>query len=317
MAAPNITGTVTGSVLEDSGAVITGALSEGNGFANTWSINSGASFGAVSISSAGVWSYDLDDTNATVNALSAGQTLTDTFVVRVDDARGSDTQTITITITGVPCFTAGTLIETIGGPRDCASLVAGDLVWTRDNGLQPLCWIGRRMVGAPEQVENDKLRPIRIAAGALGAGLPLRDLWVSRQHRMFVSSDIAHQVCGAAEVLLPAIRLVGLPGITIEAKIEAVEYVHLLFDRHQIVFAEGAPTESLLLGPEALRMLPVEAQEEIEVLFPKAAELACLAVPARMIPQRRWQKTLIARSKAAALLPQAFGRGRARARVLG
>ena len=96
-------------------------------------------------------------------------------------------------------------------------------------------------------------------------------------------------------------------------KSEAVEYVHLLFSRHQIIFAEGAPTESLLLGPEALRMLPVVAQEEIEELFPKAAELASMAVPARMIPQRRWQKTLIARSKAAALLPLGFRRARTRA----
>lgn len=314
MAAPNITGTFTGSVLEDSGVAISGTLTEfNNANANTWTINSGASFGSASINSAGVWSYDLDDTNATVNALTAGQTLTDTFVVRVTDVRGTDTQTITITITGVPCFTSDTLIETADGPQACALLNVGDLIWTRDNGLQPLRWIGRRAVGAAELAGNDKLYPVRIGAGALGAGLPLRDLWVSRQHRMLVSSDIARRICGEAEVLLPAIRLIGLPAIAVDTGVRAVEYVHLLFDRHQIVFAEGAPSESLLLGTEALRMLSIEAQEEICSLFPKPAQLASLAVPARMIPQRRWQKTLVAHSNAATSLSRGFGRRQARA----
>ncbi|MDN5785537.1 Hint domain-containing protein [Pseudorhodobacter sp.] len=312
MAAPNITGTISGSVLEDSGAVITGALTDsGNGAANTWAINSGASFGAVSINAAGVWSYDLDDTNATVNALGAGDTLTDTFVVRVTDALGTDTQIITITISGVPCFTAGTLIATALGPRDCATLLPGDEVLTRDHGMQPLRWIGRRLVAGGELALDERLCPVRIASGALGAGLPLRDLWVSRQHRMMVSSDIAKQLCGAREVLLPAIRLVGLPGITLDARPQPVEYVHLLFDRHQIVFAEGAPSESLLLGPEALRLLPDDARLEIEILFPEAAQRGALSVPARKIPQRRWQKTLVACSRTATLLPRGFQAGAA------
>lgn len=310
MAAPNITGTIAGAVLEDSGVIVTGALTDSaNFFANTWSINSGAAFGAVSINAAGVWSYDLDDLNATVKALGAGDTLTDTFVVRVSDLAGTDLQTITITITGVPCFTAGTMIETAAGPRDCADLMPGDKVWTRDHDLQPLRWIGRRAICARQLAMNDKLCPVRIAAGALGAGLPIRDLLVSRQHRMMVSSDIAMQICGAHEVLLPAIRLVGLPGITLETGAQSVEYVHLLFDRHQIVFAEGAPSESLLLGPEAMRMLPDEARQEIGTLFPKAAQRISLFMPARLIPQRHRQKFLVARSRTEALLPQGFEPG--------
>lgn len=308
MAAPNIRGTITGSILEDGGAIVSGALTDiGNLSANTWAINSGASFGAVSINASGVWSYDLDDTNATVNALKFG-TLTDTFVVRVTDALGSDTQLITITINGVPCFTAGTLIETEFGPRDVATLKPGDLIWTQDEGLQPLRWLGRHKVRAADMAETDTLAPVRIRAGALGGSLPWRDLRVSRQHRMLVSSDIAAKVCGAAEVLVPAIRLVGLPGIALDVSGQEVEYIHLLFDCHQIVLAEGAPSESLLLGVEALKMLPEAAREEIAALFPDAQARATLGRPARIIPDRRWQKSLVARSKTVALLPRGFGR---------
>lgn len=294
MGTPNITGTVTGTVAEDSGLVITGALTDsGNTAANTWSISSGATYGTASINASGQWSYDLDDTNAAVNALGAGDTLTDTFVVQVTDVWGTDTQVITITITGVPCFTAGTLIDTASGPRKVEDLVPGDLIRTKDNGVQPLRWIGRRVVSEAELVENDRLRPIVIGAGALGAGLPRRDLIVSRQHRMMLASDLVHETCGEGEVLLPAVSLLGLPNIRLGEAAGSCEYLHLLFDRHEIVFAEGAPSESLLLGPETLQMLPESDRDEINAIFPDALARERLSAPARLIPEREQQKALV------------------------
>lgn len=295
MGAPNITGVITGSVTEDSGLVISGNLTDaGNGAANTWTIASGATYGTATINSAGQWSYDLDDTNGVVDALDFGETLTDTFVVRVTDAFGTDTQTITITITGVPCFTAGTLIDTENGPRPIEDLQPGDLVRTQDHGLQPVRWIGRRRVGPDALMADEKLWPIRIAAGALGKGVPRRDLLVSRQHRMLIRPDMVCELCGEDDVLVPALRLLGLPGIRLADASGPVDYVHLLFDRHQIVFAEGAASESLLLGPQALRMLPPECRQEIAAIFPDAALRWPLGVPARHIPDRRLQKTLVA-----------------------
>lgn len=308
---PTIGGTFFGGVTEDSGAIVTGTLTEAaNIWGDTWSINSGAAYGSVSINASGVWSYDLDDTNATVNALTTGQALTDTFVVLVTDARGTDIQVITITINGVSCFAAGVLIETEFGPRDCASLQPGDQIWTQDHGLQPVRWIGRRQVRAAEMAQNDKLRPVRIRAGALGAGLPQRDLVVSRQHRLLVASGVVEEVCGTREVFLPAIRLVGRPGIDLTEAAQGVKYIHLLFDRHQVIMAEGAPSESLLLGEEALQMLSQDARDEIDLMFQGTARRQQLAVPARMIPQRRWQQSVIERSAAEALLPPGYARGR-------
>ena len=96
--------------------------------------------------------------------------------------------------------------------------------------------------------KRSKLWPVRICVGALGNGLPERDLLVSRQHRMLVSSRIALRMFGQADVLIPAIRLTALPGIAIDTNVTEVEYFHILLANHEVVFAEGAATESLYTG---------------------------------------------------------------------
>ncbi len=197
--------------------------------------------------------------------------------------------------TGFPCFNRGTLIETKSGPCPIEDLRVGDMVRTRNGAFRPIRWIGRRAFSSAELRANPKLRPIRICKGALGQGHPKRDLWVSRQHRMLVSSVIAERMFGEPEVLLPAIRLIGCPGVSIDEDIESVEYFHLLLDSHEILFAEGAPSESLLTGPEALRSLGPEALEEIRTIFPDLARRAYDTKPARFIPPGRSQKRLVAR----------------------
>ncbi|WP_424830712.1 Hint domain-containing protein [Ruegeria sp.] len=80
--------------------------------------------------------------------------------------------------TVVPCFTSGTQIATPGGLRAIETLSVGDEVLTLDHGTQRIRWIGARALGVAELIQNPKLRPIRIKAGALGCGLPRRDLLV-------------------------------------------------------------------------------------------------------------------------------------------
>ena len=152
----------------------------------------------------------------------------------------------------VVCFCAGTLIRTPEGSTPIENLSEGDLVETHDNGAQEIKWIGTRRINFDKpEAQDEKLRPIRITAGALGSNLPARDLWVSRQHRMLISSKVSERMFGETAVLVPAIKLIELPGIFIDQDIETVEYFHLLFDRHEVIFAEGAPSESLFTGPEA------------------------------------------------------------------
>ncbi|MDN3710695.1 Hint domain-containing protein [Paracoccus cavernae] len=93
--------------------------------------------------------------------------------------------------TSVTCFTDDSMILTSHGVVRAADLALGDLVMTRDHGPRPIRWIGRRPVSAAELAAHQHLRPVRIAAGALGPGLPDADLVVSQQHRILVRSKIA------------------------------------------------------------------------------------------------------------------------------
>ncbi|WP_300074499.1 Hint domain-containing protein [uncultured Ruegeria sp.] len=197
-------------------------------------------------------------------------------------------------IVGAVCFNSGTLIETLEGPLPIEALSIGDLVRTQD-GPATVRWIGSRLYDAETLSANSKLRPIRIVSGAMGNGLPLRDLLVSPQHRMLVSSRIIERVCGATEALISAVKLTELPGIFIDENVEEVEYFHILFDKHEVIFAEGCPSESLYTGPEALKALSQDVREEIFAIFPELAAANYQPKPARTIPDGSTQKQIVAR----------------------
>lgn len=169
----------------------------------------------------------------------------------------------------IPCFTAGVRLMTSKGQRPVERIAVGDLVQTADHGLQPVRWIGSRRLDSIDLAMAPQLLPVRICRGALGGGLPRRDLLVSPQHRMLVRSSVAQELFGADEVLVAAKHLVGLEGVEIAADTTEVTYLHVLFDDHQIVFAEGAQAESLYTGGEALKAVGEAARTEILGLFPQ------------------------------------------------
>lgn len=166
------------------------------------------------------------------------------------------------------CFCDGTLIDTANGPVAVERLVVGDRVQTMDHGLQPIRWIGRRTVTAVETVAHPKLLPVRVAAGAMGQGLPLRDLWLSPQHRVLVRSAISNRMAGPGGTLVAVIHLAGLPGIAQAKAPRVVNYVHIRLDRHEVVKAEGTWAETLLLGRQALQAMGSAARRELRLLFP-------------------------------------------------
>ena len=196
---------------------------------------------------------------------------------------------------GFVCFTRGTLITTSRGEVAVQDLCAGDMVLTMDDGYQPIRWIGSRKLSAPELSCNPKLRPIRISAGAMGLNLPQQDLVVSRQHRMLVNSRISERMFDTAEVLVSAIILCAMPGIYVDEDVKQVEYFHMLFERHQVVYANGTPSESLFTGPEALKTLTPAAREEVETLFPEICAPEFEPTAAREIPCGKRQKKLMER----------------------
>lgn len=97
----------------------------------------------------------------------------------------------------IVCFAAGTMISTEKGDVAVQDLRKGDMVWTRDNGFQPLRWAGASHLNASDLAAKPKLLPIRIKAGALGVNMPSVDLVVSPQHRVLVRSAIAQRMFGA------------------------------------------------------------------------------------------------------------------------
>lgn len=195
----------------------------------------------------------------------------------------------------IVCFCGGTLIATDAGEVPVEAVCVGDRVWTLDHGLQTVLWIGSRRLCADDLVKNTKLRPVRILAGTLGNGVPHHDLLVSRQHRLLVSSKIAERMFVTREVLIAAIRLTELPGIYVDQTVREVTYFHMLFEQHEIVLAEGAPAESFLTGPEALKALNPVARDEILMLFPEVADLDYTPEPARFVPDGKRQKQGISR----------------------
>ncbi|WP_424942947.1 Hint domain-containing protein [Aliiroseovarius crassostreae] len=158
------------------------------------------------------------------------------------------------------CFTRGTRIETPYGPRRVQDLRPGDMVITRDNGAQPLRWVGSKSV-----VGRGDMAPIRFAKGAFGND---RALLVSPQHRMVHQSVDTRLLFDQSEVMIPAKHLINGHTVTREDRNE-VTYFHLLFDQHEVVFAEGAPTESFHPGHQGLAAVSDASREELFQLFPE------------------------------------------------
>ena len=133
-----------------------------------------------------------------------------------------------------PCFARGTLIATPSGERPVESLEEGDLVRLARGGGAAVRWVGRRRLKLDGAARPELQRPIRIVAGALGGGLPTRDLVVSPDHALFLDG-----------VLVPAGLLVDGARIRQE-DVETIEYFHVELASHDVILAEGAPAESYL-----------------------------------------------------------------------
>ncbi|MEL6477930.1 MAG: Hint domain-containing protein [Pseudomonadota bacterium] len=172
------------------------------------------------------------------------------------------TQPISRGSSGIICFAAGSLIDTPQGARPVETLRVGDLVQTADNGVQPIRWIGQRTVAA-----LGTLAPVVIAGGAHGAERPLT---VSPQHRILIRSPRADLMFGEAEVLIPAIHLVDGRHVARRQGGE-ITYVHLLFDRHEVIFSSGVASESFHPSARNISTLENATRAEVLTLFPELA----------------------------------------------
>jgi Ca2+-binding RTX toxin-like protein len=171
----------------------------------------------------------------------------------------------------IPCFTPGTLIATPRGEKLVEELQLGDRVITRDNGLQEIRWIGHRALGAQDLHNAPHLKPVLIRAGALGHGLPERDMLVSPQHRLLLNSERAALYFEEREVLAAAKHLTGMEGVD-QVEASGTTYIHFMFDQHEVVLSNGAWTESFQPGEQVLDGMGAEQRDEIFDLFPELRE---------------------------------------------
>ncbi|MEM9967930.1 MAG: Hint domain-containing protein [Pseudomonadota bacterium] len=192
----------------------------------------------------------------------------------LDLADGTDDNIVNLDGDKFLCFTAGTLIETEAGFKAVEALEVGDMVLTRDDGYQPVSWIGARKVNG-----HGSTAPICIKKGALGN---TRDLFVSPQHRMLLQGYPAEMHFGMDEVLATAQSLIS-GDMVYRAPCDEVEYFHVMFEKHQIIYANGAATESFKPGHEGLSNMAADMQAEIFAIFPElAADLGSYGQPARV-----------------------------------
>lgn len=182
------------------------------------------------------------------------------------------------------CFTQGTLFDTPTGPQPVERLRPGDLLQTKDNGAQEIRWIWARRRSLAKIQANPALNAIQISKGALGNGLPKRELTVSRHHRLMLASKIAQRMYGKPEVLIAAKDLTGIKGILTAPIKGAITYYHILMSRHEILFAHGAPAESLYLGKEALHSMAPDARAELCQIFGAQWGAFIAATPPRARP---------------------------------
>ncbi len=187
-----------------------------------------------------------------------------------DDVNGGLSGTVTLldgtvvnftNIENIICFVPGTEIATPYGARMIEDLSIGDHVVTQDNGVQRIRWIGTTTVPA-----TDKFAPVRFDQSTFpGASA---DLVVSPQHRMLFKGYQAELLFGENEVLIPAIHLIDGKSVQREA-METVTYIHIMFEQHEIIFAQGVATESFHPGSFGVDCLAPKARDELFTLFPQ------------------------------------------------
>jgi len=171
----------------------------------------------------------------------------------------------------VPCFTPGTRVATPKGECLVEDLKVGDRIITRDNGIQEIRWYGMKSLDWKTLRSNEHLKPILIRAGALGRGLPERDMLVSPNHRMLVANDKTSLYFDEREVFAAAKHLIN------NRRVHSVEtlgttYIHFMFDRHEVVLANGSWTESFQPGDYSLKGIGNAQRQEIYDIFPELRE---------------------------------------------
>jgi hypothetical protein len=143
------------------------------------------------------------------------------------------------TAIGCNCFLRGTKIQTVEGERKIEDLRSGDLLPTQFGGVCPIRWIWRYPFrkSDPSKPWPKDVQPVRIARSALATGVPHADLYVTGEHALFTDG-----------LLIPVGNLINGTTITRQEarEYDELEYFNIKVEGHDVIYAEGAPVETLL-----------------------------------------------------------------------
>jgi autotransporter passenger strand-loop-strand repeat protein len=199
----------------------------------------------------------------------------------------SVTSGVTYDVFEPACFCAGTNIRTPNGDAPVETLKIGDMVMTAAGQAVPVRWIGISTVST-RFADPLRVMPVRIRAGALAENMPERDLLVSPDHAMFLGG-----------ILLQAGALVNGNSITREARMpEIFTYYHVEVANHELILAEGAPTETFV---DNVDRMAFDNWAEHQALYGGEAEIVEMPYPrarsARQLPMAM-RRLLAARAAA-------------------
>ena len=206
--------------------------------------------------------------------------------IQADPAAGesyqydADTDTYIYDDAFIPCFTAGTLIDTPSGAVPIEQLVSGDMVQTLDRGPQPILWIGSTTVRFADGRKQNHL-PIEFKPGSLGPGYPTAPLTVSPQHRLLMVDATG------AQVFAPAKGLTDRRRVRVKKGAKSVTYYHVLLPNHAVLTANGVPSESFYPGETSMATLPVRHRLAIMAHFPPMTALPAKARPFLTVSETR------------------------------
>ncbi|WP_226898295.1 Hint domain-containing protein [Mangrovicoccus algicola] len=188
---------------------------------------------------------------------------------------GANTAPVIATVDLVVCFAAGTLIATPDGETKVESLEIGDLVMTPEGKSVPVKWVGRKTV--MKFFQGERARPVRVSAGALGDGVPHRDLVLTADHALIIDGLAINAGALVNGTTISFDPLQSLP--------ERVTYFHVETDAHDIILANGAAAETYVdyIGRQAF-----DNAGEYLSLYGEERDIPEMALPrvstARLVP---------------------------------
>ena len=164
----------------------------------------------------------------------------------------------------------GASVRTPCGPRRVEMVRPGDLIVTRDNGLQPVLIAWSRRVSSAEMALSPELSPVRIKARALGPMLPQQDILVAQDQQVLVPGfRLQGKNDSEGRLVEAGVLAEASDSIYVDRARESVTYYTFVFEQQQVFTVNGMPADSFLPRKESIGLLNDVMREGLFQKFPK------------------------------------------------